>query len=72
MKTIEENGVLTAIAEDNAYLTQVTVNDGEERQFWHTIGLVGTISIDKLRDASEDEKQMYERLNSTEDGQANN
>lgn len=72
MKTIEENGVLTAIAEDNAYLTQVTVNDGEERQFWHTIGIVGTLTIESIREASEDEKTMYERLKSTEDGQANN
>lgn len=66
MKTIEENGVLTAIADENAYLTQVAVNEGEERQFWHTIGLVGTLTIDSIRDASEDEKQMYERINNTE------
>lgn len=66
MKTIEENGVLTAMAEDNAYITQVNVSEGEERQFWHTIGIVGTITIESIRDASEDEKQMCERLKNTD------
>lgn len=70
MKTIEQNGVLTAMAKDNAYITQTELQPGEERQFWSTIGIVGTITIESIRDASEEEKTEYEKKQN--DGQANN
>lgn len=57
MRTEIQNGVLTAIADEGAYLTQKSCEEGT-RCFWKTIGWEGI--SDNLRDATEEEKQEYQ------------
>lgn len=57
MRTEIQNGVLTAIADEGAYLTQKSCEEGT-RCFWKTIGVSGV--LDNIRDATAEEKEQSE------------
>lgn len=60
MTQTEQNELTRLVADTDGYITQQTLLDGEERIYWKSIVLLGSMRIDDYRDATALEREEYE------------